>query len=377
MRIGISLQSLDITWGGIGVYTDEVVRNLARIDRKNEYILIYPGFGAPRKSLGRLQRKYANVTEVETDFSRFPSGFYWDQFVVPKVAREHGIDLLFNPFLSIPIPGRFKKVMIMHAVEYHTVPRVYDWKLYAKWFFLEKALLPSADRVISISNTMTNDISRAVRYPIANVRTIYHGVSDVFHVISDEKRLAEAREEYTLPEKYILFVGHLYPQKNFATLLRAFRKICDSLPHDIVVAGRPRWKFDTDLQLIAELGLSDRIQFLNFVPNGDLPLVYNLADCFIYPSFYEAFGLAQIEAMACGCPVIGANTGAIPEVTDGAAILFDPKSVDELADKMLRLLTEPELHQEYVARGLARAKFFSWEKCARQTLEVFEEFANE
>ena len=189
MRIGISLQSLDITWGGIGVYTDEVVRNLARIDRKNEYILIYPGFGAPRKSLGRLQRKYANVTEVETDFSRFPSGFYWDQFVVPKVAREHGIDLLFNPFLSIPIPGRFKKVMIMHAVEYHTVPRVYDWKLYAKWFFLEKALLPSADRVISISNTMTNDISRAVRYPIAN--EAHNGLKNVRGTIAMARNAAD------------------------------------------------------------------------------------------------------------------------------------------------------------------------------------------
>lgn len=222
---------------------------------------------------------------------------------------------------------------------------------------------------------MTRDIERAVNYPIENVRTIYHGLSDIFHVVSDEQLRGKAREEYVLPDNFILFVGHLYPQKNFGTLLRAFKRICNDIPHDIVVAGRPRWKFDTDLQLIEELGLSKRVRFLYFVPNSDLPVIYSLASCFVYPSFYEAFGLAQLEAMACGCPVIAANAGAIPEVTDGAALLFDPKSVDELTDVMLRLLTDSALHSEYARKGLERAKFFSWEKCARQTLEVFEEFA--
>lgn len=375
MRIGISLQSLDLTWGGIGVYTDEIVKHLARIDRKNEYVLIYPGFGAPRKSYGRFQRKYQNVTEIETDFSRIPSGLYWDQFIVPKVVKQHGLDLLFNPFLSVPIVGRFRKIMIMHAVEFHTVPDVYDFKGYLNWYFLEKALLPAADRVISISNTMTRDIEQAVHYPIENVRTIHHGLSDIFHVVSDEQVRAKAREEYVLPDNFILFVGHIYPQKNFGTLLRAFKRICNDIPHDIVVAGRPRWKFDTDLQLIEQLGLSNRVRFLYYVPNSDLPVIYSLASCFVYPSFYEAFGLAQLEAMACGCPVIAANAGAIPEITDGAALLFDPKSVDELTDLMQRLLTDPALHREYATKGLERSKFFSWDKCARQTLEVFEEFA--
>lgn len=373
MRIGITLQSLDLTWGGIGVYTDEITKHLVKIDRDNEYVLIYPGFGAPRKSLGRFQRKYDNVTEIETDNSRIPSGFYWDHMVVPNVAKKHRVDLLFNPFLSIPIPGKFKKVMIMHAVEYHTVPNVYDWKLYTQWFFMEKFLLPASDRLISISHTMTNDIEKAVNYPIENVRTIYHGLSEKFQVVTAESTLAQAKEEYVLPDNYILFVGHLYPQKNFANLLRAFKKISENIPHDIVVAGRPRWKYDKDLDLIGGLGLNDRVHFLYFVPNDDLPAIYSRASCFVYPSFYEAFGLAQVEAMACGCPVIAATAGAIPEVTDGAAMLFDPNSVEELADKLLRILTDSALHQEYVGRGLARSRFFTWEKCARQTLEVFEE----
>ena len=151
MRIGITLQSMDQTWGGIGIYTEEIVSHLLKLDKKNEYVLIYPGFGAARKLYGRFSRKHKNATEVDTEFSRIPSGLFWDQVIVPKLGKSYGIDVLFNPFLSVPIWGRFKKVMIMHAVEYHTVPKVYDWKLYARWCFLEKIILPAADRVISIS----------------------------------------------------------------------------------------------------------------------------------------------------------------------------------------------------------------------------------
>ncbi len=372
MRVAITLQSLDQTWGGIGIYTEEIVKHLLKVDRENQYVLIYPGFGAARKFRGRY-RRHKNAVEIETEFSRIPSGAYWDHVIVPKVARQYGIDVLFNPFLSVPVPGRFKKVMIMHNVEHHIVPDVYDFKRYLRWFLREHVVLPAADRVISISNVMTEDFRRVIKYPIEQVRTIYHGVSEKFTVITDPARLEAAREEYELPEHFILFVGLLYPQKNFATLVRAFHRIRAQIPHKLVVVGRPRWKYESDLDLIRELGVSDRVDFLHFVPNDDLPLVYNLADCFVYPSLYESFGLAQLEAMACGCPVIGARSGAIPEVSGGAALLFDPHSPQELGEAILRITGDSTLREDLVRKGLARAKEFTWERCARQTLEVLAE----
>ena len=117
------------------------------------------------------------------------------------------------------------------------------------------------------------------------------------------------------------------------------------------------------------------MDFLRYVPNDELPLIYNLADCFVYPSLYESFGLAQLEAMACGCPVIGANAGAIPEVTGGAAILFDPHSPQELSQAILKVTCEPEVRRDLVERGLVRAREFTWERTARETLEVFRELA--
>jgi glycosyltransferase involved in cell wall biosynthesis len=374
MRIAILLQSLDETWGGIGIYTHEIVRALLRVDSTNEYVLIYPGFGLGRTRRGQF-RRYKNAIEVETEFSKVPFGTYWDQVVVPGVASRYNVDVLFNPFLTVPVRGRFGKVMIMHNVEYHVVPRVYDWVMYSWWFMLEKVIMHSADRVISISKVMTEDFRKHVKYPISQVRTIYHGVSDKFRVETDQTRLARAREEYELPEHFILFVGHIYPQKNFSTLARAFARLKDSIPHRLIVAGRPRWKADADLRLIHELGIGDRVDLLQFVPNDDLPLIYNLADCFVYPSLYESFGLAQLEAMACGCPVIGANSGAIPEITAGTAMLFDPRSPEDLANAILTVTQNATVRRDLVDRAFVRVRDFTWERTARETLAVFEELA--
>jgi glycosyltransferase involved in cell wall biosynthesis len=372
MRIAITLQSLDQTWGGIGIYTEEIVKHLLRVDQENEYVLIYPGFGAARNLRGRY-RRHKNAIEIETEHSRVPSGAYWDQVIVPKVARQHGIDVLFNPFLSVPIRGRFKKVMILHGVEHHVVSDTFDLERHVRWFLRDHVIIPAADRVISISNVMTEVIRRFLRYPIEQVRTIYHGVSEKFRVISDPERLEQARDEYELAEDFILFVGQLYPQKNFATLVRALHRIRTEIPHRLVVVGRPRWKYHADLDLIRELGMDDRVDFLHFVPNDDLPLIYSLAGCFVYPSLYEAFGLAQLEAMACGCPVIAARAGAIPEICGDAALLFDPGRPEELGEAIVRVVGDPEFRNDLVAKGLAHAKKFTWERCARQTLEVLRE----
>jgi glycosyltransferase involved in cell wall biosynthesis len=374
MRIGILLHSLNETMGGIGVYTQEIVRALLRVDHTNEYVLIYPGFGSSGTRRGQF-RRYKNAVEVETEWSRVPLETYWDQVVIPRVARTYALDVVFNPHLSVPIRGRFGKVMVVHNVEYHTVPNVYNARMYSWWFLLEKVIMPAADRVISLSQVMTADFRKYVKYPIERVRTIYHGVSDKFRVEPDRERLARAREEYELPEDFILFVGNLYPQKNFATLVRALSRLKDVIPHRLIVAGRPRYKFEGDVGLIQELGIGDRVEFLQFVPNDDMPLIYSLADCFVYPSLYESFGLAQLEAMACGCPVVGADAGAIPEVSGGAALLFDPHDPEDLAAAILKATGDRAVRRGLVERGLARAQEFTWERTARETLGVFQELA--
>jgi len=398
MRIAIQLQSWDGSVGGIGIYTQELIRALLRIDSKNEYVLIYPAFGVARKCRGQFSG-HNNVIEIEAELSRLPlehycsrlyprapSVFdklramlpletYWDQVVIPRVVKQYGVDVLFNPQLTIPIRGRFGRVTVMHAVEYHTVPNVYTLRMYAWWFLLENFILPAADRLISLSNTMTEALREHVKYPINQVRTIYHGVSDKFRVEKDSDRLSRARKKYDLEHPFILFVGRLYPEKNFAVLVHAFARLKDKIPHRLVVAGQPRYKFREDVNLLRQLDIEERVDFLDYVPNDDLPMIYNLADCFVNPSLYEGFGLAQVEAMACGCPVIAANAGAIPEITGEAAILFDPHNPEELAQSILNVVCEPDIRRKLVDRGVLRAQEFTWERAAGKTLEVFKELA--
>jgi glycosyltransferase involved in cell wall biosynthesis len=374
MRIGIMLQSL-CHFGGIGTYTREMVRKLINIDKSNEYFMIYPTFGQSSKLMGQF-KTYANVVEILSK-SLVPHAMYWDHLVVPKISKEYKIDLVFNPFLSVPLRGNFKKVFVMHGHEWFTMPEVF-WlleRLIGK--VRMKMIMREADKIISISNIMTELCSRATDLPESKFRTIYHGVDEKFKPISDERILNEVRMKYHLPDKFILFVGGLYPQKNFGALIEAFSLISSDIPHQIVVAGKARWKYKGDLKLIADRGFEKRVQLLGWVNPEEVPVLYNLADMFVYPSFYEGFGLCLVEAMASGCPVVAASTGALPEIADDAAVLVDPMNYLELKEGIVSVITNSLLRQKLVRAGLRRAKNFTWERCAEETLKVFHEIASE
>ena len=237
LRIAITMQSLDPTWGGIGIYTIELVRSLLRLDRKNSYLLVYPNFGPARSRIGQFKRRYDNVEEVIAQGPRIPIATIWDQFILPRTLREHKIDVLFNPYWSVPIRGNYKKIIIMHAVERHTLRKVFDLKRRIQQSIREMVLIGAADRIVSISNVMTEDLQRHMKIPPDKIRTVYHGLSDKFRVIDDREAFARISTEYRLPEKFILFVGHVYPQKNFGNLLRAFAALSADLPHHLVVAA--------------------------------------------------------------------------------------------------------------------------------------------
>jgi glycosyltransferase involved in cell wall biosynthesis len=169
-----------------------------------------------------------------------------------------------------------------------------------------------------------------------------------------------------------LFVGGLSPLKNFGNLLRAYEKVYKMFPHKLVFTGFKRWKFSKDLQLVDQLGLHDHVLFTDFIPDEDIPAMYNLADLFVFPSLYEGFGMPVLEAMACGCPVLTTETGCSPEVAGDAALLVDPYAPDKIAEAIQRLLTDEQLRQGLIEKGLVRAKQFGWERCARETLALFE-----
>ena len=176
-----------------------------------------------------------------------------------------------------------------------------------------------------------------------------------------------------LPRPYVLNVGTLEPRKNLDGLLRAFAQAKKSgVPHTLVIAGARGWGDSRLAPLLRELGIAGSVIFTGFVEDEDLPYLYAGADFFVYPSFYEGFGIPVLEAMACGTPVIASNTSSIPEVAGDAALLVDPHSDAELSASILRLAGDERLRQELRERGLSRAALFSWEKTVNETLKVYE-----
>lgn len=199
-----------------------------------------------------------------------------------------------------------------------------------------------------------------------------------FRPVSREAAAAYVRERMQIASPFILSVGDLQPRKNQIGLIKAFARLVRAypqLPHRLVLAGKETWFAHRVHEAARESGVSERIQFIGFVPDSDLLQLYNACELFAFPSFYEGFGLPPLEAMACGRAVVCAHTSAMPEVVDGAAILFDPFAVNEIVRAMADLLLDAELRARMERLGLQRAAYFSWQRSAARTIEVFREVA--
>lgn len=365
MRIGFMLRNLSEK-GGIQVYTRNLLEELIALESPHTFVLLYrdPAY------LGT----YAGRPRVEEVVLPFPTKLLWDQVAVPRAARRLGLDLIINPKLSVPVLTRVPTVFTLHGAEQFAVPQVFGRVDRFYTAIMMPIYCRSAAAIISTTRMGVDEI---VRYVGADRRKLYpvHEAAHRRFRRLDPEACAEVRERYRLPDRFILFVGGLNPLKNFSNLLRAYRLVADHVPHDLVVVGFLRWKYARDVALIDELGIGARVVRPGFIPDEDLPAVYNLAEALMLPSLYEGFGIPVLEAMACGCPVVTTTTGCSPEVAGDAALLVDPYHVEDIARGMRRVIGEPDLRRSLIERGLARAAEFSWQRAARESLAVYEQAA--
>ncbi len=362
MRIGFMLRNLR-EQGGIKVYTINVLGELLALRARHEYFFLYDHPDLLGSYAGR-----PGVTEV---LVRFPTKLGWDQIAVPWMARRLDLDLIVNPKLSVPVLSGRPTVFTLHGAEQFAVPELFGRLDHLYTSVMMPIYCRRAAAIISTTHMGVDDI---VRYVGADRRKL-HPVHEAAHVRFrrlPSEALPPIKERYGLPDRFILFVGGLSPLKNFSNLLNAFHLIRSEIPHHLVDVGFLRWKYEHDVHLIDELGLGDRVLRTGFVPDEDLPAIYNLADLLVLPSLYEGFGIPVLEAMASGCPVLTSKTGCTPEVAGDAAVLVDPYRPHEIAEGIHRLLTDQALRSELIARGYVQAARFSWAKAARESLAVYE-----
>ncbi|HEX77693.1 MAG TPA: glycosyltransferase family 4 protein [Dehalococcoidia bacterium] len=368
MKIGILTDQIDNHVGGIRTYTYNLIKNLNKIDKKNEYYLIHQS--AKELDIYRLNK------EILISKFGIPTGggFIWRLFNLPLRLRKTDLDLVHDPagpgLLLFDVP--FKRVETIYDLTPLLFPETHN----RGYVLAHKLLYPrvkNLDKVITISENSKRDIMEHLKVPHEKIRVVYGAADERFQPL-EEKEVAEVKRKYSLDFPFVLSVAVLEPRKNLPTLIKSFHKLKNQgLQHRLVIGGGRGWKYKNIFRTVEGLGLDKEVIFLGYVPGEDLPKLYNAADLFVFPSIYEGFGLPPLEAMACGCPVITSNASSLPEVVGDAGIMVDPYDVDGWTEAMGEVLSNKGLRRDMRERGLERAKLFSWEKTAKETLRVYEE----
>ena len=300
---------------------------------------------------------------------------WWHQAGVERRARRVGAELLHLPAAAGPVRGSLPTVITIHDLSVLHAPQLFRF-----WFrHYARVVIPPlarrAARVITDSDATRCDVVEHLQVPEERVVVVPISVAESYRPREDgSDEPATILERYHLPHQFVLSVCTLEPRKNLQRLLEAVRLLAERPPtRDIVLvhAGAYGWMADDVLRAAQSPALRGRVRFLGYVAQEDVPALYRQARLLAFPSLSEGFGLPVLEAMACGCPVVTSNRSSLPEVAGDAAVLVNPESVEAIADGIRQLWTDGSLAADLRARGLARARLFSWERTAQLTADVY------
>lgn len=366
MRIGIDAKWYFKGPAGPRTYVRNIVNWLARIDDENEYIIYL------NKNDDPSAVEYSAPNFVTRCLSPSQS---WLRVMLklPIVAKCDKLDVLYTQNLC-PLLSAAGTVVMIHDIIFETHPEFFT--PLERAFFRPVALAARRSaKVLTVSNYCKGVIADRYSIDPGKVVAILHGWDRVFSESEDEERLRSISEEYGLPERFILYVGRINIRKNLGRLIEAFSGIEDR-DIKLVIVGARDWKTSNLAPVIEASDARDRLVFLGYVPDADLPAIYQLATVFAYVPLVEGFGLPPLESMGVGTPVITSNTSSIPEVVGDCALKVNPTSVKEIRAALDRLLGSQNLQDELARKGIERASSFSWEHTARQTLDVFRKVAS-
>jgi glycosyltransferase involved in cell wall biosynthesis len=293
----------------------------------------------------------------------------WEQLGLPRSIRAERLDLFHGPAFALPPRLHVPGVVTIHDLAFLRWPEQVPKSRALHLTRAVHAAAQNAARLIAVSEATKRDVVELLEVDAGRVDVTPLGVDSAFHRPAGEA-IAEFRLANELTRPFILTVGNREPRKNLPTMVRAFAKVKDEIPHDLIHAGGAGWKSDELDQAIATANLGGRLRYVDFVPHAELPLWYAAADCFAMPSLYEGFGLPLLEAMACGAPSIATNRSSLPEVAGGAAYLCEP-DIDSLASALVTVLHDGELRQELHEAGPERASQFTWQRTAEATADSY------
>jgi len=390
MNIGIDAsRAFVVKRTGTEEYSYQLIKNLTKVDLFSHQIFLYVmrnsaiDFDLPK-----------NFAVKEIQYNKF-----WTQIGLSKEMKKNSVDVLFILSHTIPFIHPKNTVATIHGLEFKYYPEGYSLK---ERFFLELNTIVAvkwSKKIIVPSENTKNDLIKFYKVNTEKIKVIYHGVT--FCQCEEERRnssvTTHTSHNITIGKNskgiaksscgtscndnpYILFIGRLEKRKNIINLIKAFEIFKKNPPHPLlqrgssnyklILAGKAGFGFKEIKKAIQESSFKKDIILKNYVSEEEKERLYKKADLFILPSFYEGFGLPVLEAMNYGVPVICSNTSSLPEVAGDAALLVNPNKIQEIAEAMNKILSDDDLKNKMIKKGFKNVRRFSWEKCAKETMDV-------
>jgi glycosyltransferase involved in cell wall biosynthesis len=371
IRIGIDAHSVGTKLGGNESYAVNLIEALARIDSINHYTIYVTTSEARDRFSNRWSNFKVRSTLPHTPLIRIP-------LTLSAELRKHPVDVLHvqftaPPFCPCPV------VVSIHDLSFEHLPQTFKRRSRTQLRLTVRHSARRAARILSLSEHTRFDIMKTYGIESDRIAAIPLAAPDHFCTVIDKRELQRVRHNYGIDRDYILSVGSIQPRKNLARLVKAYATLRgegspDKLPK-LVLVGKCAWLYDETLRTLDELGVRDSVILTGYVPESDLPALYSSALCFVYPSYFEGFGLPPLEAMKCGTPVIVGNRTSLPEVVGDAGLMVDPFDVDAIAGAIRKLMNDSTLRATLSQKGQERASAFTWRDTARQTLRIYQEVA--
>jgi glycosyltransferase involved in cell wall biosynthesis len=362
MRFAVDAHAIGRHLTGNEVYVRSLLNGFAAADRESEFVAYLSVEDAESCVPSRFGVRHIATNPFVRLGCDFALKLRWD--------RPDLLHVQYTAPLACPVPV----VVSVHDVSFLEHPDYFPFYRALQLRLTVQRTIRRAARILTVSEFSRDAIARAYHLDPDRIAVVHNAAAACFHQVRRERAYTQALERFGISAPFILSVGDLQPRKNHVGLIQAFTRLvhaCPRLPHQLVLAGKDTWFAGRVHDAARRSGMSDRIRFLGFVTDDDLLHLYNACELFCFPSFYEGFGMPVLEAMACGAAVCCSNTSAVPEVADGAALLFNPYNADEIARVMIDLILLPELRSRMQRLGSQRATQFSWQKAAQQTLHVY------